>query len=87
MYVKVTNGSVDTYPYNVGQLRRDNPNTSFPRTIPDEVLAEYGVYPVSVSDAPSYDIKTQNLVQDANPSLSDGVWTIGYRLKASRQQK
>lgn len=82
MYVKVTNGSVDTYPYNVGQLRRDNPNTSFPRTIPDEVLAEYGVYPVSVSDAPSYDIKTQNLVQDANPSLSDGVWTIGYTVES-----
>ena len=49
MYVKTTNGNVDTYPYNVGQLRRDNPNTSFPKRIPDEMLAEWGVYPVTVA--------------------------------------
>ena len=55
MYVKITNGSVDTYPYSVGKLRRDNSNTSFPKRIQDAVLAEWGVYPVTVDSPPSHD--------------------------------
>ena len=70
MHVKTTNGNVDTYPYNVGQLRRDNPNTSFPKKIPDEVLAEWGVYPVTVEDEPSYTERTQTLAQEATPTGS-----------------
>ena len=78
MHVKITNGSVDTYPYNVGQLRRDNPNTSFPKQIPDEMLENYGIYTVVYTDTPSVDNRTQNLTQDATPSLVDGAWTIGW---------
>lgn len=77
-YVKVTNGSVDTYPYNVGKLRRDNPNTSFPKTVPDTMLADWGVYPVTVEDQPSYTERTQNCTRDAQPSLTNNVWTIGW---------
>jgi len=78
MHVKITSGSVDTYPYNVGQLRRDNPNTSFPKQIPDEMLENYGIYTVVYTDTPSVDNRTQNLTQDATPSLVDGAWTIGW---------
>lgn len=78
MHVKITNGNVDTYPYNVGQLRRDNPNTSFPKRIPDEMLAEWGVYPVTVADIPSFTQRTQTVSQEATPSLVDGAWTIGW---------
>ena len=78
MYVKITNGNVDTYPYNVGQLRRDNPNTSFPRQIPDEMLESYGIYTVVYTDMPSIDDRTQKVEQDATPSLVDGAWTIGW---------
>jgi hypothetical protein len=46
MYVKATNGSLDQYPYTVAQLRRDNPNTSFPKRIPEATLASWNVYPV-----------------------------------------
>jgi hypothetical protein len=77
-YVKITNGSVDTYPYNVGKLRRDNPNTSFPKTVPDTVLADWGVYSVTVEDQPSYTERTQNCTRDAQPSLTNNVWTIGW---------
>jgi hypothetical protein len=77
MHVKITNGTVDTYPYNVGQLRRDNPNTSFPKRISDEVLAEWGVYTVVYTDVPTIDDRTQKVEQDATPSLVDGAWTIG----------
>jgi hypothetical protein len=78
MHVKITNGSVDTYPYNVGQLRRDNPNTSFPKQIPSEMLESYGIYTVVYTDMPSIDDRTQKIEQDATPSLVDGAWTIGW---------
>jgi hypothetical protein len=78
MYVKITNGSVDTYPYSVGQLRRDNPNTSFPKKVPDEMLSEYGVYPVVYADMPTYDLSTHKVQQAEQPVLVDGTWTIVY---------
>ena len=78
MHVKITNGSVDTYPYNVGQLRRDNPNTSFPKQVPDEMLESYGIYTVVYTDMPSIDDRTQKVRQEATPSLVDGAWTIGW---------
>lgn len=78
MYVKITNGSVDTYPYNVGQLRRDNPNTSFPKQIPSEMLESYGVYTVVYTDMPSIDDRTQKTEQEVTPTLVDGSWTVGW---------
>lgn len=76
MHVKLTNGSVDTYPYNVGQLRRDNPNTSFPKHIPSEMLEGYGVYTVVYTDMPSINDRTQKAEQASSPSLVDGAWTV-----------
>lgn len=76
MYVKVTNGSVDTYPYNVGKLRRDNPNTSFPKKVPTASLAAWGVYNVVIADDPSYDAMTHKIVAADTPTLVGGTWTI-----------
>jgi hypothetical protein len=78
MYVKITSGSVDTFPYSMGQLRRDNPNTSFPRQIPSEMLADYGVYEVTIGDQPSFDDRTQTIAQDATPTGSGSSWTLGW---------
>ena len=77
-YVKITNGNVDTYPYSVGKLRRDNPNTSFPKQIPSEMLESYGVYTVVYTDMPSIDDRTQKIAQEATPSLVAGAWTVGW---------
>ena len=82
MYVKITNGSVDTYPYSVGQLRRDNPNTSFPKQIPSEMLAEYGIYPVTIETSPSFDMRTQKATQADTPTLVDGSWTLSWTTTA-----
>jgi Iap family predicted aminopeptidase len=76
MYVKITNGSVDTYPYSIGQLRRDNPNTSFPKKIPEAIMAAYGMYPITIADEPTYDSSTHKIQQAETPTLVDGVWTI-----------
>ena len=76
-YVK-TQGGQTTYPYSIGHMRRDNPNTSFPKSIPDETLSAYGVYPVVDLEAPLIDPATQKLVQDTEPSLVDGQWQIAW---------
>ena len=86
-HVKITSGSVDTYPYSIGQLRRDNPNTSFPRQIPDSILEEYGVYTVSMSDVPDIDARTQTVAQNATPSLVDGVWSIGWTVSSKTEEE
>ena len=71
MYVKVTNGLPEIY--SIGQLRRDNPNTSFPRTLSEGTLASYNVFPLSPTDPPAYDY-TKNVVE-GTPELVGGVWT------------
>jgi len=72
MYIKPTNGTPTSY--TIGQLRRDNPQTSFPKTISDSTLAEYGVYRVVQTDAPQVDSKTHRVVKSVQDV--DGVWTV-----------
>lgn len=87
MYVKVTNGSVDQFPYTVAQLRRDNPNVSFPKRVPQAALEAYGVFSVSVSDAPSCDERTQKVSRNAAPVLSGGSWSIGWSVEAKSAEE
>tara|TARA_R110000803_G_scaffold98472_2_gene166547 strand:- start:56 stop:514 length:459 start_codon:yes stop_codon:yes gene_type:complete len=76
MFVKITSGSVDQYPYTVGDLRRDNPNTSFPKTIREATMASFGMYPVGYEAAPGYDPLTHRLQHSSVPELVDGEWVI-----------
>jgi len=73
MFVKTTNGQLDQYPYTVGNLRRDNPNTSFPKRPSDAMLAEWGMQPVTKTDKPSAD-HTKN-VTEGTPVLNGDAWT------------
>lgn len=67
-YVKVTDSWILS-PYSVARFRRDNPNVSFPKEIPESTLAEFGVFPITETVAPSGDV-----VEEATPALIDGVW-------------
>ena len=78
MYVKIINGSVSIYPYPIEQIYRDNPNVSFPANIKSVLLAEYGVFPVTETDQPSYTPRTQNIAQETTPTLVGDVWTVGW---------
>lgn len=80
MFVKVDNGVAQNY--TIGQLRKENPNTSFPRSIPNEVLADYDVYPAVHGSMPSHDENTQRVVQNDAATLIDGVWTYEYTVEA-----
>jgi len=76
MYVKISNGAVEQYPYTLGNLRRDNPNTSFPKVFSEEMLADWGVYSVVHEATPNYDPQTQRITHSAEPALINGEWTI-----------
>ena len=73
LYVKVSNGSVQ-FPYTIGQLRKDNPNTSFPAYITEATLANYSVFPVTEVAAPVVNPLTQRHEQ-TTPTQVDGKWT------------
>jgi hypothetical protein len=70
MYIKLTNGIPENY--SIGQLRRDNPQTSFPKNIPDSTLADFSVYPIQVITKPEVDY-TKN-VTEGTPVNQDGQW-------------
>ena len=50
MYAKINGGTVEQFPYTIGQLRKDNPNVSFPKNITAGILQKYGV--VGVVEGP-----------------------------------
>ena len=84
MHIKLTNGQPETY--TIGQLRRDNPQVSFPKSIPDATLAEYDVYPLTATERPSYDPITQNLTE-GTPALVDGVWTQVWEISEATPEE
>jgi len=73
MYLKLTNGIPENY--SIGQLRRDNPNTSFPKTISNEILTRFDVYPYTQQEQPTYDEKTQKIVDGGFDQDESGNWT------------
>jgi len=79
MHLKLTNGTPAKH--TLGQLRRDNPQTSFPRSIPDDLLASYDVYPYTRPVVPEYDSLSHRLTDGAFERV-DGAWMLPYRLEA-----
>ena len=74
-HLKITNGQPETY--SIGQLRRDNPNTSFPKVPSNALLADWGVYPYTVQDQPTVDYLTQALKPTTLAEVN-GAWTQGW---------
>lgn len=76
-YVKsVVEGVAEIYPYNIYQLRLDNPNVSFPEygmdAMSTQELAEYNAYVVIDTPPPDIDPETESLV--SNCAFIDGEW-------------
>ena len=67
MHVKITNDQPVEFPYTIGQFRRDHPQTSFPRIIPDTMLKRHLVHPVIELSKPAYEPLVQNLVMGDMP--------------------
>lgn len=86
-FVKILNNKATTYPYSLGQLRRDNPNVSFPKSIPDEMLSSYGVKKVFIASEPSFDVRTQTISENALPSLIGEEWVLGWAVSDKTEEE
>ena len=74
LYAKVENGSISQYPYSIHSLKKENSNTSFPRTAMDidSVRSDYGI--VEVAELSSPVSETHN-VSEGSPELVNGNWS------------
>lgn len=86
IYIKTINGVLDKFPYNLGDFRRDNPNTSFPPTISEDTLNLFGVYAVIETDIPEYDKFTEIVEPNTVPVKVDNSWILEYKVKKKKQQ-
>ena len=84
MFIRITNGIPAKY--TLGQLRRDNPQTSFPKLIPDALLASYDVYPCTRTDRPSYDPMTEQCFDAGFEQDAEGNWVQGYSVEPLEQE-
>jgi hypothetical protein len=99
LLAKTANGQVEQFPYTLGDLRRDNPQTSFPKKIGDAILARYGIYHVMPDPQPDHDPLVQTVVRDAEPHRETAVdeetgeinetgrWVIGYTVANKPQDQ
>ena len=70
MYLRIVNETIE-YPYSVEQLRKDAYNISFPETMSQSMLEEFGVYNVVATPKPTDYTKN---ISEGTPTLTDGVY-------------
>lgn len=80
MYVKAAGDTEIRFPYTIDDLCRDNPETSFPSAMSDEVLAEFHIYPVVYAPSPQCNAMTEFCVYDDTPQLISGNWVLGCQV-------
>jgi hypothetical protein len=75
MHALINNGSIETYPYTFLQLRKDNPQVSFPSDLEElpELLEQWGVVPVVPSSRPPR--QSGYRIEEDEPELIEDVWT------------
>ena len=79
MHALVINQRVEKYPYSIGELRKDNPQVSFPKNPGDELMASFNVVRVQPTDFPAYDSMTQR-IEEGQPVFSDGQWVQAWKV-------
>lgn len=87
MFVKVENGVVTEYPYNIIKLYQENSNVSFPGgPLPDDLLALYNIYRVIPQPQPVYN-KLISKAVNINPVQVNGVWTEQWQVVTLTQEE
>ena len=74
LYAKIVDNTVAKYPYSFGDLKKDNPLTSFPRSIMDNV-SERSNHGNDEATKVSKPRSTTHDISDGGISLIDGAWT------------
>jgi hypothetical protein len=84
MYIKIIN----TIPvkYTLSQLRKDNPQVSFPVNISNNLAEEFGVYPLQATPRPQIDYITQNCTE-GTPQFINGSWAQTWVISDASQEE
>jgi len=85
MHALIENNIVTKYPYSTGELTLSNPNVSFPSSIPDSLLEEFGVFRVFFSTRPT--VTSLQVAEEITPvfSIEDGRWTQVWAVRAKTE--
>lgn len=86
MYLKVLENGDIIYPYTLKRLRKDLSTVSFPDNISDELLSEFGVFPVVASEPLKYDALIEKLVEQ-EPTIVDGRWVQKWHVEPLMAQE
>jgi len=88
-YAEVQGTTLILYPYLFSTLQEQNPYTNygdnydvaywFPMT-QTAIENGYTLAPVTILPEPGYDPNTEVCVQDTNPTLLAGTWTLGWMI-------
>jgi hypothetical protein len=78
MFALVVDGNIKKYPYSIGMLRRDNPNTSFPKSPSDAFLRSWGVERVEIVDRP--DVGVDKTAVEGAPVRSGDKWIQSWSM-------
>jgi predicted nucleic acid-binding protein len=85
-YVKLNgDGSIQKYPYRVNELKKENPNVSFPDPLTEDILAAYQVFPVDNVDQ-SHNSLTEKIAA-ADPVLVNGRWRQQWQVLPLSQEE
>lgn len=73
MYLKLLQDGTTEFPYNLYDLYKEYPNTSFPKIPTQELLNTYNVFSVVVTNTPQFDPKSHKPVQSVEKI--NNTWT------------
>ena len=85
MYVKLKDNAIEKFPYSIGDLKKDNPNVSFPKIFSSEIIETFSLADVTVDAKPSFNSVTQTVSQKTNPELIDGKWVLKWDTNSKAQ--
>ena len=85
-YVKLnSNGDIEKYPYNLSELEKDFPNTSFAIPIEETSLNNRNIFKVAPGIIPQVD-HTKEIVEQP-PVLQNGTWTQVFSVVDATQEQ
>ena len=83
-YAKIENGEVIKYPYSIEDLRKDNPNVSFPSILDESIRSKYCMLLIKKVEVQSD--YTKNISEDI-PELIEGIWTQSWTIIDATQEE
>jgi hypothetical protein len=83
-YAKIENGEVIKYPYSIEDLRKDNPNVSFPSIIDEATKSTYSMFSIQNVEIPSD--YTKNISENL-PELIEGIWTQNWTVADATEEE